>query len=226
MKIEILDETGSTNEYVRRYLPYGQDVLVVARKQTAGKGTKGRSFLSREGGVYLSRLKFYSHFPAHDAFLAVAQAAVAVCRTAEFYGLRPEIKWPNDVYLSGKKLAGILAENVIEGECLKACIVGIGLNVNNDLGDLSEIAIGLSSQLEEPLAVEEVRARLIENLEKHSDFSDYLERVRFLGKEVVVTENGESYSALARRIESDGALTIEYCGKERKLSAAEISLAI
>ena len=66
MKIEFLEETGSTNEYIKRYLNSGENRIVVAQKQTGGKGTKGRSFLSGEGGVYLSALTFYRDFSLKD----------------------------------------------------------------------------------------------------------------------------------------------------------------
>ena len=64
MRIEQISVTDSTNEYVKRYLGGGEDVIVCARRQTGGKGTKGRSFSSCEGGVYLSVLNFYRDFPA------------------------------------------------------------------------------------------------------------------------------------------------------------------
>ena len=60
MKIEYLEEVGLRKEYSRRYLESGEDIAVCARRQTGGKGTKGRSFLSCEGGVYLSFLRFFS----------------------------------------------------------------------------------------------------------------------------------------------------------------------
>ena len=144
MKIEFLEEVGSTNEYIKRYLLSGEDRIVIAKRQTGGKGTKGRSFLSESGGVYLSALNFYKNFPAENAFLIMAHAAVAVSETAESFGLDPEIKWPNDVLLAGKKLAGILVENTIDGGEVKSSIVGIGLNVLNELGELKEIAVSLS----------------------------------------------------------------------------------
>ena len=224
MKIEILEEVDSTNDYVKRYLSSGEDTIVVSERQTGGKGTKGRSFLSNEGGVYLTALNFYRDFPAKDAFLIMAHAATAVCRTAEHFGLTPEIKWPNDVYLAGKKLAGILVENILEGDFVKASIVGIGLNVNNDLKELSQIAISLSTALGREVPVDKARELLIQNW-KHTDtFADYLERVRFLGREVVVVENDRTYPARAIEVGLDGRLKIEREGEESFLSAAEISL--
>ena len=226
MKIEILDEVQSTNEYIKRYLPSGKDTIVVAKRQTGGKGTKGRAFLSRKGGVYLTALNFYRGFFAKDAFLIMAHAATAVCRTAEHFGLFPEIKWPNDIYLAGKKLAGILIENILEGDQLKASIIGIGLNVNNDLGELSDIAISLSAAAGKIIPTEQARELLIQNLLKSDDFDDYLERVRFLGKEVLVVEGGKSYPAKALQIGTDGRLMIEHDGQKVYLSAAEISIKV
>ena len=226
MKIEILEEVQSTNEYIKRYLPSGEDTIVVAKRQTGGKGTKGRSFLSKEGGVYLTALNFYRGFFAKDAFLIMAHAATAVCRTAEYFGLSPEIKWPNDIYLAGKKLAGILIENILEGDQLKVSIIGIGLNVNNDLGEVSDIAVGLSEAAGKSIATEQARELLIQNLQELDDFDDYLERVRFLGREVLVVENGKRYPAKAVEISTDGRLKVECEGREAYLSAAEISLKV
>ena len=224
MKIEILSEVDSTNEYIKRYLASEENRIVIAKRQTGGRGTKGRSFASREGGVYLTALTFYRGFFARDAFLIMARAATAVCKTAEQFGLSPEIKWPNDVYLSGKKLAGILVENILEGGQVKASIVGIGLNVSNDLGDLSEIAISLCEAAGRQIAVEEAREQLIKNMQNADTFDEYLKRVRFLGQEVQVIEGTDIYRARAIEVAKDGRLKVERDGKEVLLSAAEISL--
>ena len=225
MKIEFLEEVGSTNEYIKRYLLSGEDRIVIAKRQTGGKGTKGRSFLSESGGVYLSALNFYKNFPAENAFLIMAHAAVAVSETAESFGLDPEIKWPNDVLLAGKKLSGIRVVNTIDGGEVKSSIVGIGLNVLNELGELKEIAVSLSEAAGRIVPLDEARGRLIENLQRRISFDDYLGRVRFLGKEVRVIESGgETYFGKAVGVNPDGRLEVERGGKSVLLSAAEISL--
>ena len=227
MKIEFLDEVDSTNDYIKRYLSFGEDRIVVSKRQTGGKGTKGRSFLSDEGGVYLTALNFYSGLPARDAFLIMAHAAVSVCKTAEAFGLLPEIKWANDVFLNGKKLAGILVENSLECGSVKSSIVGIGLNVCNDLSGIKKIAISLSEAAGKKIPYEKARDILIENLQKKDSFDEYVKRVRFLGREVSVTESGGNiYTAKAVKVCSDGRLEIERDGERILLSAAEISLKI
>lgn len=222
MRIELLDEVDSTNEYIKRYLPCGEDVIVCARRQTQGQGTKNRSFLSLDGGVYLTALKFYENFPAADAFKIMAHAAVAVCRTVESFGVNPEIKWSNDVLAGGKKLCGILIENGLKDGRVAYSIVGIGVNACNDITELGGIATSLTEQTQRYISAEEVRERLIEEYQRRSSFEEYLSRVKFLGKTVRVIEGDTEYEAFASRILADGRLEIEIQGQIRALSSAEI----
>ncbi len=223
MRIELLESVDSTNNYIRRYLSAGDNVIVSAKTQTGGMGTKGRSFLSGEGGVYLSALTFHSALPAEHAFRVMAHAAVSVCRTAEAFGANPEIKWANDVFVCGKKLSGILIENGFSGKFVTWSIVGIGMNAENDLSGL-DTAISLSTATGRKVGVNEAREKLIENYCKPSAFEEYLSYIRFLGKEVRVTEGERSYYALARKVLADGRLEIDDGNSVRALSAAEISM--
>lgn len=226
MKIELIAETDSTNNYIKRYLSGGEDIIVCAERQTGGKGTKGRSFSSNEGGVYLSALNFYQDLPVSRAFRIMTHSAVAVCRTAEAFGVTPQIKWANDVYVGKRKLCGILIENECAGGYVKSSIVGIGVNVNNDLSSLGGIAVGLSEAAGQELSVAAVRDKLIKFWNTQDDFADYLSYVRFLGKEVLVTEGERKYYATARRVLEDGRLEIQAQDEIRALSAAEISLTL
>lgn len=223
MKIEFLREVGSTNDYIRQYLGGSEDVVVCAERQTAGRGTKGRSFLSERGGVYLSALTFYRMLPASETFRIMTHAAVAVSRTVCAFGAEPEIKWPNDVFVNGRKICGILIENVLSDGFVKASVVGIGLNVENDLKGL-ETAITLEEACGSKVAVSDVREKLIENLQKNDTFGDYLCFVKFLGHTVNITEGEETYSARAVRILPDGRLEVDREGARRILSAAEIGM--
>ncbi len=226
MKIERLNEIDSTNLYIKRYLSSGQDVVVCARTQSEGRGTKGRSFLSQKGGVYLSKLTFYDKLPAQEGFAVMRNAAVAVCRTLKKYGVQPQIKWPNDILVNGKKLCGILIENVFSGNALRASIVGIGLNVTNDVSPLSEIATSILQETGKVYGVDEVTQELIKQLDLSSTVEEYRSFVHFLGKEVRVTEGENEYLATALSIEEDGRLRIRADAGEKVLSAAEISLRI
>lgn len=223
MKIELINETESTNDYIKRYLDGGEDVIVCAARQTCGRGTKGRAFLSEAGGVYLSALTFYKGVPASDAFCVMTHASVSVCRTAEAFGISPVIKWPNDVYVKGKKLSGILIENCCSEGLLKYSIVGIGLNAENDLSSLGGIAVSLSAAAGRKISVAEARDKLIENYRTADTFSDYL-RYAVTQCTVRILENGREYTAFINRILKDGRLEIQTEEGVRALSAAEITV--
>ena len=226
MRIELVDEVDSTNEYIKRYLQSGEDMIVCARRQTQGRGTKNRSFLSLEGGVYLTALKFYEDLPATDAFKIMAHAAVAVCRVAKSFGVSPEIKWANDVLVDGKKLCGILIENALKGGRIAYSIVGIGVNACNDISSLGGIATTLTEQAGRYISAEEARERLIEEYQRPSTFEEYLSYVKFLGKTVRVIEKDTEYEAVAKRVLADGRLEIEIQGQTRALSSAEIKVVL
>ncbi len=219
------NEIGSTNEYAKGLRAQGLDVVITADRQTGGRGTKGRSFSSNEGGVYVTKLNFYHDFPAREAFKIMAGAAVAVCETLEFYGLRPVIKWVNDIYVNDKKICGILIENVFSGNRVCSSLVGIGLNVRNVLPkELGHIATTMAQVMENPPSVEEVRERLIENLAEQKGMDEYLKRVGYLGRNATVIFGDKSVPATLLSVDEEGGLWAEIEGEKRRFAAAEVSL--
>ncbi len=221
-----LDEVGSTNDYAKEKRADGRELIVTAARQTGGRGTKGRSFSSEEGGVYLTWLRFSHGFLAKDAFKIMAGAAVAVCRTLVYYGLRPRIKWPNDIYVGGKKICGILIENALSGKKISSSIVGIGLNVKNVLSDeLLKIATtmtleGVSS------SVDEVTERLIEELYSPSTMEEYRSYLGFLGEQITVIIGDERIPATMLSVSDKGKLQVEIDGEPRTFTAAEITVRV
>lgn len=119
-----VEETDSTNQALkeRRDAPHG--TVLAARRQTHGRGRLGRSFLSPEGGLYLSAL-LRPNCPPGELMHLTAMVAVAVRRAVASFGVEPEIKWVNDLVCQGKKLCGILVE--WSGS---AAIIGVGINCN------------------------------------------------------------------------------------------------
>ena len=219
------EEIDSTNDYAKMRRGEGKDLLVTAAVQTGGKGTKGRSFSSKEGGVYLSKLVFYEDFPAKDAFLVMAGAAVAVCRTLEFFGLSPVIKWANDVYVSDKKICGILIENVFSGNQIFSSLVGIGVNVYNPLPqEFSGIATTMEKETGKRFSVEEVTEKLVEELEKGADISEYTARVGYMGKKATLLMGEETKTGKLLSVDEKGGLLAEIDGEVRRLTAAEVSV--
>ncbi len=226
-KIIEFERIASTNEYAKSLRVAGENVFVVAKEQTGGRGTKGRSFSSARGGVYLSRLTFYGDYPAKDAFLLMSNAAVAVCETLKKYGLSPKIKWPNDVHVHGKKICGILIENSFSGGNIRSSVVGVGLNVRNPLPEeLQEIATSISAWITPVPSAEEVKNTLIDNLSKVYAIEKYFSYLGYMGERAEILHNGEKISARLLRVEMDGCLVAQTEDGERKFSAAEISLKV
>lgn len=211
MKTTIFDTLPSTNDYCETR-EFGEDTAIIAREQTGGKGTKGRSFSSPRGGVYLSLVRYYP-CKAENSFSLMIASCMAVVKTLELYGVSADVKWPNDVFLNGKKICGILIKNTFEGENVKKSITGIGVNVNNDIPkDLADIAINLKSVVGE-VDIDEFYKRLIENLYADYSVDEYRSRNIVLGKEITVIKNGESRKAVAEDIAADGSLVLK--GGER-----------
>ena len=113
--IEGLTRTD-TNEYIKKYIKKRADAIVYADFQTAGKGTKGRSFISDNGGLYLSKLTFYNDLLASNSWSIMTDTAMAVVKTLLAFGVDAKIKWPNDIIANGKKICGILTQNAFCGE--------------------------------------------------------------------------------------------------------------
>jgi BirA family biotin operon repressor/biotin-[acetyl-CoA-carboxylase] ligase len=116
-----LTETNSTNDYVKQILSEAPEgTVVVADVQTAGKGRKGRAWYSPEGGMWMSVLLHQC-----QNYLIPLTAGVAICEAFHNYDITPAIKWPNDILLNGKKIAGILTE-INDSKV----ILGMGINLN------------------------------------------------------------------------------------------------
>lgn len=211
MKTTIFDTLPSTNDYCETR-EFGEDTAIIAREQTGGKGTKGRSFYSPRGGVYLSLVRYYP-CKAENSFSLMIASCMAVVKTLELYGVSAGVKWPNDVFLNGKKICGILIKNSFEGENVKKSITGIGVNVNNDIPkDIADIAINLKSVVGE-VDIDEFYKLLIENLYADYSVDEYRSRNIVLGKEITVIKNGESRKAVAEDVAADGSLVLK--GGER-----------
>lgn len=225
--VERFEELPSTNDYAKSKRGEKNNLIITAKRQSGGRGTKGRAFVSDEGGVYVSRLTFYEDFSAREAFKLMAGAAVAVCKTLENYGLRPVIKWANDIHVNGKKICGILIENVFSGNKISSSVVGIGLNVYNELPEeLLKIATSIYGQTGKRVPVDEVTDRLCEALTKEYGMEEYRAYLGYMGKEVALILGDERVHGTLLSVDDEGGLLALIDGKERRLTSAEVSLRI
>ena len=234
-KIIFYDSTDSTNlrakEYARQ-TDKKETVIFVANHQSAGRGRLGRSFVSnKDAGIYLSILT-YPDEKGVDATAITARTAVALSRAIDrLCGTDTKIKWVNDIFLRGKKLAGILAEaEMLEDGKIGYLVVGMGINVyKNAISDeISEIATSLESEIgkapDRSLLVAEIVKEYFSGTEDH--LGVYREKSLVIGKKVKVIKPTESYDATVIGINDDFSLQIERDGIPERLFTGEISIRI
>jgi BirA family transcriptional regulator, biotin operon repressor / biotin---[acetyl-CoA-carboxylase] ligase len=157
--IRVFQETTSTNDVIEKLARDGvkEGVVVFAESQTKGRGRLGRKWMSpTKGGLWFSLLLRPELSPQEATQLTVA-SATALRRAIELQtGLKPEIKWPNDILVRGRKVAGILTELSAELDRVKHVILGIGVNVNLGPGDfpaeLRRLATSLKAELGKPVS--------------------------------------------------------------------------
>ena len=142
-RIYWFDVLGSTNDYVlsNHDILHDGDV-VVALEQTRGRGRHGRNWYSPRGGLWFTVV--FKPRKMFDPNFHTKLTSVSMARTLEDMGIKPVIKWPNDILVLGKKIAGILTEGIFQGKIPLVIAVGVGMNVNNDLPDfLKDSSISL-----------------------------------------------------------------------------------
>ena len=200
-------------------------MIIIARSQTLGRGTKGRAFHSAEGGLYLSKLLHYNAFPASRVFEIMLNTSVAVCRTLEEFRVSPTIKWPNDIYVNGRKICGILIENTFSGLNIATSIVGIGLNINNTLPEeLKNIAVTMSEVGQKQFDIAEVKNRLIYHLGQSYSVAEYKRYIFFFNQKILLSEQDGLHEVTALDVDEYGRLIVEEKGSFRTVTAGEVSV--
>ena len=235
IKVVFYDTTDSTNTRAKEYARQTRErenVIFVANHQTAGRGRLGRSFVSKEGaGIYLSILTYPDESGA-DATAVTARAAVALARAIDsLAGTKTQIKWVNDIFLGGKKLAGILTEaEMLENGKIGYLVVGMGINVyKNAISDeISGIATSIESETDSAPDRNLLVASIVKEYLTSTDdcLADYRAKSLVIGKSVKVIKPTEQYEATVIGINDDFSLQIQRDGKEERLFTGEISIRI
>ena len=236
----VLGETDSTNKVARELAARNApETLILAAKQTAGRGRLGRSFYSPGGsGLYMSML-LYPGCAAADASVMTTAAAVAVCRALERLDpeLKPMIKWVNDVYIGNRKVCGILTEGQVDFETgtLAFAVPGIGVNIYSpDGGWTADLENRAGAVFSKPCG--ELRTRLAAMIAAEffryyprlriSDFiGEYRRRMFLTGMEVtVVPIGGENYQAIVKGVDDELRLIVADGRELKYLASGEVSL--
>ncbi len=233
--VSCADETGSTNTDARALLaefPDADTILCTADRQNGGRGRQGKAFVSPEGGLYMT-LVMKTGAPLESVVNVTSCAAVAAARALSEQGISCGIKWVNDLYLNGAKLAGILVESVNDYQTMRseAVILGIGINVARHSFPEGIHAISLEeagySVDPEQLCADIVR-ELLKIRENGFDFTRYADEYRkrsiVLGKDVYFLKNGETLYGTAETINERGGLLVRVGDALHTLDSGEITL--
>ena len=162
--------------------------------------------------------------------------AVSACRALDACEVTTTLKWPNDIQLGGRKIAGVLAETVTKGSNFVGLVLGIGINVNLEAATLASIdqpATSLAVHLGHSISVSSLRDRLLgEFFGQYEEFihagfplirQEFISRCRFLGTEIAVRRASDALQGKASDINSDGALVLsEPDGKLHVVDIAEM----
>jgi BirA family biotin operon repressor/biotin-[acetyl-CoA-carboxylase] ligase len=230
-KVIVKDEVASTNDLAKSLANEGEEegLVVTARTQVAGRGRMGRTWSSPEGGLYISVL-LRPKVPVHDMLRMTVLACVPVAETIEeASGCTTTIKWPNDVEINGKKVAGLLVESASKGSEIAYLVLGIGINLNLEPGSIGiPEATSVSACSNKPIDREAFLNLLLYRLDtfyasflKGSfEMAEYMKRSSTVGSEVEVAMGGMTFTGKATGVDVTGALIIvSHDGKEHRLSS-------
>ncbi len=158
-------ETGSTNDDARALARggAGQGTVVLASRQTAGRGRLGRTWESPEGGAYFSAVLKPPVSPAEVASLALA-VALGIAEGLESLDCVPSVKWPNDVFVGGGKVAGVLLEMAAESDRVDWVVVGVGVNVRRPIAPVTDASAAAYLRESTGASVPEVVAALLDGI--------------------------------------------------------------
>lgn len=236
-RIEAHLEIGSTNDRVRELLsvPDGRGVAVIAERQSAGRGRRGRSWVSPAGRNLTLSVGLQTELDAGRAGLLGIASALAVCDACRPYA-ELAIKWPNDVVDAvGRKVAGLLIETTLDGTRLASVIIGIGINVNWRRSEMpAEIAARATSladlagaELDRVALLRQLLGRLDEEINAleagESPLDRYGRAAWLTARDVVVTIGERAVEGTVRGADEHGALLLATPDGELALTMGEVT---
>lgn len=238
--IEVFSTIESTNSYLLTKVVDGleQGHVCVAESQSAGRGRRGRAWQSPYGShVYFSMYHFVEQGMQAAMGLNIVAALAITDTLKECLDITAELKWPNDIYIKGEKLAGVLIE--LEGQALESChcVIGIGINVNMPAQSAEKIDqswTDINQHVSVPIDRNVLIATLIDKLqvrlEQHQEsgltdmVDDWHKLDRFSSKPVVLLTGARRTYGVCRGINNQGALMLEVDGTIKPIFGGEVTL--
>ena len=239
----VLDEVDSTNDEAARQLAAGRPVpfAILARRQTKGRGRLGRAWHSTSSANLYASFAFRPRAEPERMQTFTLWMGLNICELlANFAGITPGIKWPNDILFENRKAGGMLTEARVDADQIRDLVFGLGLNVNTPAEgwppDLARRAIALSDVTGANLDINRLAAALIGRVllayqifaegEHLNTFADLWHRYDLLrGKSVALLEGGRRHHGTVSGLDDEGALLLrDEHGKVHRFRAGEVTL--
>lgn len=239
-------ETGSTNDLAKKLALEGAEegTVVIAEEQKEGRGRLQRKWISPYGGIWFSIILRPKINPVDASKITLLAAVVTADAIVDLAGLKVKIKWPNDLLVEGKKLAGILTEMDAEFDKINFLVLGIGINANFDLemfpSDFRDKITSLKTQLNKNMDRKILLADILNKLEKNyldflngpieNSFSKIIQSRwnqldGMAGNNIKVMISGEVVEGIASGINDQGGLIIKTTkGETKHLYAGEVTI--
>lgn len=240
-EILFYDTVGSTNTVASDLAAKSREgTVVLADSQEKGRGRLGRLWVSPPGvNIYMSIILKPETEPRHAPLITLTVAVACATALIRTTGLNVTIKWPNDLIVSDRKLGGILTEVKTEQRKIVAAVVGIGINVNMDVGgfpeDIRAIATSIKNETGTTHSREVIAAEILNEMnrwytvlkenDRETILSQWEQLNSTLGREVMVTAGQETYTGFAEAIDHEGMLLLRLpSGEMKRISSGDLTI--
>ena len=239
-KIYYFDTIDSTQKFALGLAtkPRENGSIVIAERQTHGRGRQNRKWVSPRGGIWLSIL-LKPNFEVYQASLFPMATSLALCMSIEkTLGIKPKLRWPNDVTLNGKKVAGILVDGSVQSNKIDYLVIGIGINFRVSPREISKnikgatygvtTLVGAKSDVEPTVLLQSLLAEIETIYNKMISGNlkgikeEWEKRSSTLGKRVKILTTGSEVSGKAVGLSEEGALLVLSRGRTHRVLVGDV----
>ncbi|MBC8300440.1 MAG: biotin--[acetyl-CoA-carboxylase] ligase [Pelagibacterales bacterium] len=231
-----LTDVDSTNNYalsLKGSKVFKQDLVIVSDFQTKGQGQRGNSWESEKGKNLIISLVIEPNISVKKQFDVSKIAAISVMNFLNSLGVPSKIKWPNDILVGNKKIAGILIQNVISRDIISHSVIGIGLNVNQLIFDAyTPKATSLKLEMKKKFNLEEIQKELLSSIQNRirayrlgKDIeAEYLDGLFQKDKVAFFESKSQKFNGIIRGVTASGLLMVETEKSIREFDLKEIKM--
>jgi BirA family biotin operon repressor/biotin-[acetyl-CoA-carboxylase] ligase len=217
-----------------------EGTIIIAEKQTGGRGRSGRKWISPKGGIWFSIILHPKFNISNTTLFPIASSLALSYAIEKTCKITTELKWPNDLTIKGKKLAGMLVDASFESNRIEKLVLGVGINFNVNIKEIEKIlkktpnyygVSSLNDQKNKSNPIELIQSFLLEleivynelnNNQIRKIITEWTKRSSTIGKKVEIRTDNGKIKGVATKIDYDGGLIVASNGKIDKVIAGDI----